>query len=365
MEELDDGTESGGGENAGRTAAPGAITACYACGAPIAGPFCAACGQKNDDMRRSILVLLGETLAAVVALDSRAFRTIRTIAARPGRFVREYGDGVRSRYTPPIRLYVLISLFFFTIVALSGTNFVAFELEYRGPDGEVLTELPDDPDADISMSFHPRFLQPKTAGSDVSRIRAAIKEALERETTPEEEAALKDAAGEIAEEFGPAPSVTIDLDEEEDKETIKRWSDAALTALERPAVFNAAFNEWLPRLMFVMAPLLALFLSIGVRGKDALIYDHLLLSLIIHAVAFFGLAVAVFAARQFPGGPVALGLGGFVTLYLIMALKGAYGRSWIKTIWTAVFSTTLYWLVMAIALTGVGFLSLSRLATTG
>lgn len=362
MDELDDGLQSAG-EGGADSEASVAPPACYACGAPVIGPFCASCGQKNDDMRRSILVLLGETLAAVFALDSRAFRTLRTIAVRPGRFARDYGDGVRSRYTPPIRLYVLISLVFFTIVSLSGTNFLAFEVEYRSADGEVLATPPLDPDADVTLHFKPRFLQPKTAGSDVTRLRALIEEALEKEAEAAGEAPEEAEAPELAEDIEPSiRTATIDLDREEDKETIQRWTEAVFTVLERPAVFNASFNEWLPRLMFMMAPLLAIFLAMGIRGKDALIYDHLLLSLIIHAVAFFGLAVSVFAARVLPGEGVTLGLASFVTLYLVLALKGAYGRGWIKTIWTALFASVLYWSVLGSALLIIAGYALARIA---
>ncbi len=358
--ETDDGATGGEGAPPASAEPP---PSCFACGAATIGPFCAACGQKNDDMRRSILVLLGETLAAVFALDSRAFRTIRTIAARPGRFVREYGDGVRSRYTPPIRLYVLVSLFFFMVVALSGTNFIAFQLEFRTPDGELLAAPPDSPDTDTQVNFRPVFLQPKSETSDIDRFRELIDAALEDSQIEPESAGETDAQL-AADESGTAESSAENGVTDEQIASFRKWSDAALTVLERPAVFNAAFNEWLPRVMFVMAPLLAVFLALGIRGKDALIYDHLLLSLIIHAVAFFGLAVAVFAARMAPGGAVAGGLTVFVTGYLIVALKGAYRRGWVKTIWTAVFASVLYWIALGAALVAIGAFAFMRIAGT-
>jgi len=40
----------------------------------------------------------------------------------PGKITREYNENMRARYTPPIRLYVFISLIYFVLIQISTTN---------------------------------------------------------------------------------------------------------------------------------------------------------------------------------------------------------------------------------------------------
>jgi hypothetical protein len=48
---------------------------CFSCGEKMTGLYCHACGQKNDDYRRSIWSLFSETFASVFSLENRICRT--------------------------------------------------------------------------------------------------------------------------------------------------------------------------------------------------------------------------------------------------------------------------------------------------
>ena len=50
-------------------------------------------------------------------VDGRAFRTIRALLRHPGFLTSEFLAGRRRSYTSPIRLYLLISIFFFVLVS--------------------------------------------------------------------------------------------------------------------------------------------------------------------------------------------------------------------------------------------------------
>lgn len=75
----------------GAAIATGAAAACLACGAAIVGPYCAKCGQKNDDMRRSSLVLARDFLKDKFAFDSRMWRTLGLMARRRASFGGQFG----------------------------------------------------------------------------------------------------------------------------------------------------------------------------------------------------------------------------------------------------------------------------------
>lgn len=61
--------------------------------------------------------LIGEVLRETLDLDGRAVRTVRTLFLHPGVLTEEYLAGRRKVFTPPLRLYLVISVSFFVLVA--------------------------------------------------------------------------------------------------------------------------------------------------------------------------------------------------------------------------------------------------------
>ncbi len=93
---------------------------CHDCGAPLTGRFCAACGQKDEARIVPLGHLLHEVFHDLVHLDARFFRTLGALL-RPGLLTQEYLAGRRTRWFPPFRLYLLVSLLFFAVTALGPT----------------------------------------------------------------------------------------------------------------------------------------------------------------------------------------------------------------------------------------------------
>ena len=91
------------------------MSQCKNCGAYLTETYCPRCGQKDVDLERPILVLIGEVLRETLDLDGRAIRTTRALLAHPGLLTREYLAGHRRRYTPPVRLYLVVSVSFFLL----------------------------------------------------------------------------------------------------------------------------------------------------------------------------------------------------------------------------------------------------------
>jgi hypothetical protein len=90
---------------------------CKNCDATLDGPYCPACGQRDVDLERPFLELASEILKETVDVDGRAWRTIKTLFAQPGRLTSEFLAGKRKTYTPPLRLYIFISVSFFIVMA--------------------------------------------------------------------------------------------------------------------------------------------------------------------------------------------------------------------------------------------------------
>ena len=99
---------------------------CFSCGENMNGVFCYACGNKNDNYRRSIWALGAELFSSLTAFEGRIWRSFRSLIFKPGQMAREFSDGARQKWTSPIRLYLATSLLLFGYVALSSTQLVAF-----------------------------------------------------------------------------------------------------------------------------------------------------------------------------------------------------------------------------------------------
>ncbi len=135
---------------------------CANCGAPVPGRYCGACGQRAEPELPTVARLAGEAAEVLTHADSRLWRTLAALLFRPGYLTRQFLDGRRATYLPPFRLYLVLSVGFFLLVAATTT---------------VKTD-------------------PKLAAAGVKASTARAHEALEQEisatTDPEEQAALRE-----------------------------------------------------------------------------------------------------------------------------------------------------------------------------
>src|SRR5690348_17620300 len=95
---------------------------CANCGQPLAGEYCAACGQRHEPHVHTVGHFVGEAFESISHADSRLWRTLLYLLTKPGYLTREFFAGRRVRYLPPFRLYLVISVLFFVVIGLGGDN---------------------------------------------------------------------------------------------------------------------------------------------------------------------------------------------------------------------------------------------------
>ncbi len=66
--------------------------------------------------------LIGEVLKETFDVDGRALRSVRTLFLQPGTLTREFLAGRRKAFTPPLRLYLVISISFFLVIAWAASR---------------------------------------------------------------------------------------------------------------------------------------------------------------------------------------------------------------------------------------------------
>ena len=75
--------------------------------------FCPHCGQENHDLKVPLGHLAFEVFEGFTHFDTKFYNTMVAIFLYPGKITKDFLEGRRGRYVPPIRLYFLISFIFF------------------------------------------------------------------------------------------------------------------------------------------------------------------------------------------------------------------------------------------------------------
>ena len=104
------------------------MSQCRNCQSSLDGAYCQKCGQRNIDLERPIWSLVGDIVKETFELDGRTALTIKTLFLHPGTLTSEFLDGRRRAYTPPLRLYLVISIAFFVLVAWLAQSGILLEL---------------------------------------------------------------------------------------------------------------------------------------------------------------------------------------------------------------------------------------------
>lgn len=94
---------------------------CANCGSPLSGHYCGVCGQRNREIRRPVYSLLRELFHVLLDLDGRAYRTMGLLLTRPAFLSNVYVSGQRARYTPPLRLFIAVSILLFVVVTVGNS----------------------------------------------------------------------------------------------------------------------------------------------------------------------------------------------------------------------------------------------------
>ncbi|WP_440053401.1 DUF3667 domain-containing protein [Pseudoalteromonas sp. T1lg65] len=93
--------------------------------------YCSHCGQSTRSYQVSFFTFAKESLHELLDIDGRLWLTLRTVLLKPGVASYEFSQGKRNKYTPPLRLYLVISVVFFLF-------FNSFQAVYNS--GQTLSE---------------------------------------------------------------------------------------------------------------------------------------------------------------------------------------------------------------------------------
>jgi len=348
---------------------------CLNCGEVLRGQHCSHCGQHAQVRVLSLWSLVRDVVGDLLDADSRIWRTLVPLAFRPGLLTQDFLRGRRARYTPPFRMYLVLSLVFFVLASLSdpGSD-VALQLDEDGqniqlraggsgpkasaeppdaPPEDAASEpaaAPPVPDATPAAPAPRAALEPdmqklvdqivrRVPVQERARIRAELENDLAAATPEQREATRKFMADPCGEDSLKFDGVSL-IDP-----YVPRLRDACRKIMADQQSFGRALWENIPQMMFIFLPLIAAVMSVLYLRSGRYYVEHLLFVVHFHAFFFLAGIVALLLEQlsEVAGGAIGIGLTTaqaalgtvlvfYVPWYLLKAMRRVYAQSWWKTL---------------------------------
>lgn len=100
-------------------------TSCNNCGSQLEESFnfCPACGQSNSDNNVSFTTLFKEFVDNYLGIDSKLAHSLVPFLLKPGALTNRFQEGKIKHFIHPIRLYFVMSLFYFFTISYLLSDF--------------------------------------------------------------------------------------------------------------------------------------------------------------------------------------------------------------------------------------------------
>ena len=317
------------------------VELCLNCGTVLGGQYCGNCGQRAASRLISVWELLRDAFGDLLELDSRLWRTLIPLLARPGRLTRDYLEGRRARFMPPFRTYLVLSIFFFLVAFFDPREELGILFEPAAPsttqDQESASEADEIRDEALRDLAEGGII---VAGPNEENAAGANSE---EETAPDS----RDLTIDFSNDGEPDDNCNVD---EFDMSEFPVWLSSRLT-VERLKVAcdrviaddGRAFLEKLldnvPAALFVLLPLMALALKVLYPLSKRYYVEHLLFVVHLHAFVFLILTLQILFARlgsltRMPETPIDVTIFAvslYVPVYLYKALRRVYEQGHLFT----------------------------------
>jgi hypothetical protein len=272
--------------------------ACANCGQAFAAPppnFCPNCGQESRVRAPRLGEFLQQFGGAYFSTEGALWRTLKLLLLKPGELTRQYLVGRRKHYVLPMRLYLTVSVTILLVMRSTAA------LQVKVDDGDLPKERPGH--IAINLGFGKAGLNDGVFFCD--NLPQWLCQRVQRRLTIE-----------------PA-----------------QFQEQVMAVGDR-------FIANLGAAMFLLLPSYALWFKLVYWGRRLRYTEHLVFALHVHA--FWFLMVGLIMTKQaWLAGPAAL----VIPVYTLLAMRRVYGGRWWPRLARAALVSTLYGVVMAVALT--------------
>jgi hypothetical protein len=353
---------------------------CLNCGEVLTGQHCSHCGQRASVRVLSLWAMVKDVVGDALDWDSRLWRTLRPLAFKPGLLTQEFLRGRRASYTPPFRMYLILSVAFFLAASLGADPGSAFKFGIDGAGGANLqlrdrAQQPDQPGPAAAKPADPARPTPK-----LDPARQEIVDAIVAKLPPKDRArSQRDLEAEFAkmkpDEVERVKVLVDDPCGEQnmhvqmgpfgDKYGPRLRSACRKIVTDSQGFGRAVFNN-IPKMMFIFLPLIAAVMYVLYLGSGRYYVEHLLFFVHFHAFFFLGGILIVLLDRggallknsaaggglTAAAGVAAAAFAIYAPYYLYRAMRRVYGQGRIVTL-------------LKYSLLGIGYLFFLTLTAVG
>ncbi len=308
---------------------------CLNCGSslPERDNFCPECGQENKDQKVPVGVFLEELLTSLFSFDGRFIRTLTAFFFKPGKLTRAFNEGQRRKYTHPVRLYLVFSLFYFFMIGFLIPK-------------DFFDRLLNAGQATIST-----VQQQQSKGENETldpEAQEQVEEALKKvdAISPVEISQLQ-AASETEQAYTWKTLRFLSIDPEVSTEKFGQALDSSAYAFDvglslqkkrdlvaHSNLFLIQVAKNLPLMMLVLLPVFALFIHILFAGRTVYFIENIILGFHLHAFAYalYGTVILLAFFGGINSSWIFLAAFVWVTSYAYLALLRLYKQHWFKTL---------------------------------
>lgn len=327
---------------------------CLNCNTTLKGPFCYYCGQPDRNFMRFFPALLRDMMEDLVDFDSRFMRTLKPLLFKPGRLTKDFMNGRRFRYTPPLRLYIFSSIVFFLLAAIFSTTQININ---KSDNVDSAT------DATLSLDQSEQEIQEQKKALQV--LPTALRE--------ESEADKVFNPGDISFNGEPWDRETNPIDiaflpnwlNDRLNDEVENSPKKAQQIEDNPNLMVDKVLDLLPATMFVLLPMVALIFKFWYLFAKRYYVEHLIFSLHNHAFLFVCLIILLsiseasilMANRGLEGLTTAIewleiAIWTWIPIYMLISLRVVYQQNWALT-------------ALKFVLIGISYLTLLGLVSVG
>lgn len=269
---------------------------CKNCGEKLIGMYCHKCGQYALDVNQPFWKYINNFLENAYQLDGRVLQTLKYLFTRPGFLSKEYVRGRVNSYVHPLKLYMFVSIIFFSFVLAKYSN-----IDYADKMASTVAAMNN-----VSDSANLQVKQ--TANLDVQQ-----------------------SVGE-----------TID----KNKKSKKKFN--GIDRRFYSDVYNS-ITKYVPFLLMLLMPLYAYILYRSNRRTEKVYLHSFVFSIHIHTLCLILFSIITLLFPYFKGWMYGVLLSLFV-IYNIIAVRTFYERSWLISILKTIWNMSVYGFVLFVSL---------------
>lgn len=329
---------------AGKTArAAHVCDRCANCSAQLAGPYCHQCGQMGH-VHRSLLHLLEELIHGIFHFDTKSWRTLPLLIARPGLLTRRYIDGQRTRYVSPLALFLFsVFLMFFVFSAVTGSDpnsrarsAAKLEQSRKELSSEVEGEQKRVVEAEAKMGRAKTAEEREDAADELADARSDLRgsEIALSALNVASDLKPKDGASDGSQTPRAGWPAMFDRIGREQSKAHPTFARIARHAAENPDLTLYKMKNSAYKFAFMLVPISLPFLWLMFFWrKGVTMYDHTIFTL--YGLSFLSLWWALIALLSNNHATEGLTAAAFLfqPVHLFLQLKETYTLRWFATLW--------------------------------